>query len=163
MGDFGVHDARLERSRRPILVFTVLRCCIGATSRQRARSRVAASPRLDQYPAAAAVPITRRDGSRSRRLVDPSYAAAEGRFRHAHDVQSYLGPVPSEATSGGRRRLGAISKQGNCYLRAPSTPPELRFHDGAGRELTVYRFDGHELSERDRASRTVEEFFSSLE
>lgn len=40
------------------------------------------------------------------------------RFRRAHEVQSYLGLVPSEASSGGRRRLGAISKQGNCYLRA---------------------------------------------
>ncbi|HEY6561708.1 MAG TPA: IS110 family transposase [Polyangiaceae bacterium] len=42
----------------------------------------------------------------------------DARFRRAHEVQSYLGLVPSEATTGGRRRLGAISKQGNCYLRA---------------------------------------------
>ena len=41
-----------------------------------------------------------------------------GRFRDAHQVESYLGLVPSEDTTGGRRRLGAISKQGNSYLRA---------------------------------------------
>jgi transposase len=40
------------------------------------------------------------------------------RFRSAHEVQSYLGLVPSEDSTGGRRRLGAISKHGNRYLRA---------------------------------------------
>jgi len=40
------------------------------------------------------------------------------RFDKAHEVESYLGLVPSEDTTGGKRRLGAISKQGNSYLRA---------------------------------------------
>jgi transposase len=40
------------------------------------------------------------------------------RFRDAHEVESYLGLVPSEDTTGGKRRLGAISKEGNSYLRA---------------------------------------------
>jgi transposase len=40
------------------------------------------------------------------------------RFRKAHQLESYLGLVPSEDSSGGKRRLGAISKQGNPYLRA---------------------------------------------
>jgi transposase len=40
------------------------------------------------------------------------------RFQTAHQVESYVGLVPSEDTSGGKRRLGAISKKGNCYLRA---------------------------------------------
>lgn len=39
------------------------------------------------------------------------------RFRSAHEVESYLGLVPSENTSG-KRKLGAITKQGNSYLRA---------------------------------------------
>jgi transposase len=39
------------------------------------------------------------------------------RFRTAHQVQAYLGLVPSERTSG-RRKLGAITKQGNAYVRA---------------------------------------------
>jgi transposase len=41
-----------------------------------------------------------------------------GRFRNAHQVESYLGLVPSEDTSAGRRRLGGISKAGNSYLRS---------------------------------------------
>lgn len=40
------------------------------------------------------------------------------RFRDAHQVESYLGLVPSEDTSGGRRRVGAITKCGNPYVRA---------------------------------------------
>ena len=40
------------------------------------------------------------------------------RFRDAHQVESYLGLVPSEESTGGRRRLGAISKAGNTYARA---------------------------------------------
>lgn len=41
-----------------------------------------------------------------------------GRFRNAHQVESYLGLVPNENTSGGKQRLGAITKHGNTYLRA---------------------------------------------
>jgi len=39
------------------------------------------------------------------------------RFSKAHEVQSYLGLVPSEFTSG-KRRVGAITKRGNSYTRA---------------------------------------------
>jgi transposase len=40
------------------------------------------------------------------------------RFQSAHHVESYVGLVPSEDTTGGKRRIGAISKEGNGYLRA---------------------------------------------
>jgi transposase len=59
--------------------------------------------------------------------VGPVVAAAfvsvideAGRFRNAHQVQSYLGLVPLEDTTGGadKRRLGKITKQGNGYVRA---------------------------------------------
>ena len=40
------------------------------------------------------------------------------RFAKAHQVESYLGLVPSEDSSGGKRRIGAISKAGNPYLRS---------------------------------------------
>jgi hypothetical protein len=40
------------------------------------------------------------------------------RFKNAHQVESYLGLVPSEDTTGGRQRLGRITKAGNPYLRA---------------------------------------------
>jgi transposase len=39
------------------------------------------------------------------------------RFRRAHHVEAYVGLVPSEDTSI-HRKLGAITKQGNSYLRA---------------------------------------------
>lgn len=39
------------------------------------------------------------------------------RFRSGRHVAAYLGLTPREHSSGERRRLGRISKQGNCYLR----------------------------------------------
>jgi transposase len=39
------------------------------------------------------------------------------RFRRSKQVASYLGLIPSERSSGSKRRLGAISKQGNVFLR----------------------------------------------
>ena len=40
-----------------------------------------------------------------------------GRFADSRSWVSYLGLNPSEQSSGQRRRLGAISKQGNPFLR----------------------------------------------
>jgi len=57
------------------------------------------------------------------------------RFRRSKKIASYLGLNPSEESSGGRRRLGAISKQGNTMVRwllietvhhAVRQDPELR-------------------------------------
>ena len=39
------------------------------------------------------------------------------RFAHARQLMGYLGLVPSEHTSGDRRRLGAITKTGNSHAR----------------------------------------------
>jgi transposase len=39
------------------------------------------------------------------------------RFARSRQVASHLGLIPSERSSGARRRLGAISKQGNVFLR----------------------------------------------
>jgi transposase len=39
------------------------------------------------------------------------------RFRRSRQLASYLGLIPSEESSGSRRRLGGISKQGNTLLR----------------------------------------------
>ena len=44
-------------------------------------------------------------------LLDPT------RFQSSRQVASYLGVIPSERSSGERRRLGHISKQGNAVLR----------------------------------------------
>jgi transposase len=40
------------------------------------------------------------------------------RFQRGKQVASYLGLIPREHSSGGRQRLGAISKQGNPFLRS---------------------------------------------
>lgn len=57
------------------------------------------------------------------------------RFRRSKKLTSYLGLIPSEHSSGTRRRLGAISKQGNTLVRtllveagqsAARYDPELR-------------------------------------
>jgi len=40
-----------------------------------------------------------------------------GRFPRGKQVASYLGLIPREESSGGRQKLGAISKQGNRWLR----------------------------------------------
>ena len=39
------------------------------------------------------------------------------RFAHSGQVASYVGLIPRERSSGGKQRLGAISKQGNRFLR----------------------------------------------
>jgi transposase len=60
---------------------------------------------------------------------------AVDRFPRSKQVVSYLGLNPTEASSGGRQRLGSISKQGNAMLRhllveaaqtASKLNPELR-------------------------------------
>ena len=40
------------------------------------------------------------------------------RFRRADQVGAYLGLAPSEDTTGGKRRIGSITKKGNAYMRA---------------------------------------------
>ncbi len=40
-----------------------------------------------------------------------------GRFAHSGQVASYVGLIPREHSSGGKQRLGAISKQGNRFMR----------------------------------------------
>ena len=40
------------------------------------------------------------------------------RFRQGKQVASYVGLIPREETSGGRQKLGAITKQGNRLLRS---------------------------------------------
>jgi transposase len=54
-------------------------------------------------------------------LVAASFISAiddPGRFQNASQVASYLGLCPLENTTGGRRKLGSITKQGNAYARA---------------------------------------------
>jgi len=39
------------------------------------------------------------------------------RFKHSNQVTSYLGLIPREHSSGGKQRLGSITKQGNRFMR----------------------------------------------
>lgn len=64
------------------------------------------------------------------------------RFHRAHQLEAYLGLVPSEDSSGDRRRLGSITKHGNpearamlvqaawCIQRAAPTDDPLRLWGG---------------------------------
>lgn len=55
------------------------------------------------------------------------------RFEGPHQVESYLGLVPREASTGGKRKLGSITKQGNGYMRqllVQSASGILRAGDG---------------------------------
>jgi transposase len=44
-------------------------------------------------------------------------ADAIHRFPSAHEFEAYLGLVPSEQSSGEKRRVGAITKTGNAHVR----------------------------------------------
>src|SRR5256714_11267094 len=39
-------------------------------------------------------------------------------FRSGRSFSAWIGLVPKQHSSGGRERLGSISKQGDCYLRS---------------------------------------------
>jgi transposase len=53
-------------------------------------------------------------------LAFPLIIGTPERFRCSKRVGSYLGLIPCEDSSGGRQRLGHISKQGNSLLRLRS-------------------------------------------
>lgn len=60
-----------------------------------------------------------------------------GRFEHSKQLASYLGLIPSEYSTGGRQRLGAISKQGNRFLRqllVEAAQSAVRLDEGFKRE-----------------------------
>ncbi len=59
------------------------------------------------------------------------------RFQRGKQVASYLGLIPSEHSSSNRRRLGAISKQGNPFLRmllVESAQTVVRLDEGFRRQ-----------------------------
>lgn len=65
---------------------------------------------------------------------------AASRFARSRQVASYLGLVPQEHSSGGRQRLGAISKQGNRFLRqllVEAAQSAVRLDEGLRREYVA--------------------------
>ncbi len=65
------------------------------------------APRLMQVPGVGVITATAMVGA-----VNHIHA-----FRRGRDFASWLGLTPRESSSGGRRHLGGISKQGDSYLR----------------------------------------------
>src|SRR5882757_5853755 len=57
-------------------------------------------------------------GSRSgHALATEVFLGDTARFGNGKALASYVGMIPSEYSSAGRQRLGALSKQGNSFLR----------------------------------------------
>lgn len=67
------------------------------------------------------------------------------RFKRGKHVASYLGLIPREHSSGGRQRLGAISKQGNRFVRmllVEAVHNEVRLDEGFRKQ---YRHRCHHM------------------
>jgi len=65
------------------------------------------------------------------------------RFAHSGQVASYVGLIPSEHSSGGRQRLGAITKQGNRFMRqllVEAVQTTCRLDEGFRREYQARCF-----------------------
>lgn len=72
------------------------------------------------------------------------------RFRRSKQIASYLGLNPSEHSSGGRQRLGAISKQGNTMVRwllVEAAQHAARFDPGLRQDYQRLKFRrGHAVA-----------------
>jgi transposase len=64
------------------------------------------------------------------------------RFQRSKQVVSYLGLNPREGSSGGRQRLGAISKQGNSlarFLLVEAAQTTARYDEGLRRDYQRWK------------------------
>jgi len=62
------------------------------------------------------------------------------RFKHSKQISSYLGLIPREHSSGGKQRLGSISKQGNSFMRqllVEAAQTANRLDEGFRRQYTA--------------------------
>jgi transposase len=72
-----------------------------------------------------------------------------GRFHRGKQIGNYVGIIPSEDSSGGKQRLGHISKQGNSLLRfllVEAAQAAARIHPDWRRRyihLAMRRHKGH--------------------
>jgi transposase len=65
------------------------------------------------------------------------------RFRNAHAVSAYLGLVPGETSSGGKQRLGGITKHGNSHARRMLVQSAWFILRNANRDDALYRWATH--------------------
>jgi transposase len=70
------------------------------------------------------------------------------RFRAAHDLEAYLGLVPSERSSGEKRRLGRITKAGNARVRWLLVEAGWRILHSKSAELAGLRLWGRRIAAR---------------
>ena len=80
------------------------------------REIIALLPELALAAAGRAVALPARDRHADRRRLCAEIGDFE-RFARAEQLMSYVGLVPSEATTGQQRRLGAITKTGSGHAR----------------------------------------------
>ena len=73
------------------------------------------SKRLDEIPGVGPAPATALVAS----VADPKV------FRSGRDFSAWIGLVPKQNSSGGKDRLGSISKRGDRYLRSLFTTGAL--------------------------------------
>jgi transposase len=72
------------------------------------------------------------------------------RFRSAHAVGAYLGLVPGENTTGGQRRLGAITRHGNTFARAMLVQSAWQILRAADKDDPLRRWATHLAKVRGR-------------
>ena len=65
------------------------------------------------------------------------------RFRNAHAVGAYLGLVPGENTTGGKQRLGSITKHGNSHARAMLVQSAWQMLRSGAKDDPLYRWASH--------------------
>lgn len=70
------------------------------------------------------------------------------RFRNAHAVGAYLGLVPGENTTGGKRRLGGITKEGNTYARKMLVQSAWHILRVGGKDDPLHRWGTHIVKTR---------------
>ncbi len=62
-------------------------------------------------------PMGRKVASSSAEISTDVFLGDPARFADGKALASYVGMIPSEYSTAGRQRLGALSKQGNPLLR----------------------------------------------
>ena len=104
------------------------------------------APPIAESPERACALAWHRSNPVSRRLatipgIGPVIASAvaatvadPGMFKSGREFAAWLGLVPRQNSTGGKTRLGRISKQGNAYLRRLLALARARSLDGPSRE-----------------------------
>lgn len=77
------------------------------------------------------------------------------RFRDAHSVASYLGLVPGERTTGGKQKLGAITKRGNAQARCMLVQAAWHILRAGSKDDPLHRWGMHIATKRGKKIASV--------